>query len=54
MNPSPDDLIISSDKLPYEAPVLIEYGNIAMITRAATRGAADGGDDHTSDLGGTS
>ena len=31
-------------KMPYVSPVLIEYGNIVMITRASAMGPNDGGD----------
>ena len=55
MNPKADESIVSSDKATYEAPVLVEYGNITMITRSALGGKHDGalGDDGSDDLAGT-
>jgi hypothetical protein len=46
---------IPVEKVPYEPPVVVDYGNVTLITRAATGGRHDGGlgDDGADDLAGT-
>jgi hypothetical protein len=54
MNPKAAEKLATT-KTPYEPPVLVEYGDITMITRSALGGNRDGasGDDGSDDLAGT-
>ena len=54
MNPKAAEKLATM-KTPYEPPVLVEYGDITMITRSSLGGNKDGGtgDDGIDDLSGT-